>query len=214
MDITYLGHSSFLIKGKSASLVTDPYDSSIGIKFPSVTADVVTVSHGHDDHNKSDQISGVKKVIQGPGEYEINGISIIGMSTYHDDQRGELRGKNTVYIIEIDEVRIAHLGDLGHELSEKQMEQMGEVNVLMIPVGGHYTIGPEGAEKIVKGLEANIVVPMHYQVQGLNPEIFKDLLKVDEFVSKSSLASETLPKLTVSQGGFGEESNIVVLEKK
>src|SRR4030043_2410474 len=103
MDISYLGHSSFRIKGKNASVVTDPFDSQmVGLKFPSVEADIVTVSHDHNDHNQSQLVKGVKRVVAGPGEYEIMGVSIIGIPSYHDSEKGAARGKNIIYVYKID----------------------------------------------------------------------------------------------------------------
>src|SRR3990170_1220611 len=153
MDITYLGHASFKLKGKNATLITDPYGSYIGIKFPKTSADIVTISHGHEDHANTASISDVKKVIDGPGEYELAGVSIIGISTFHDDKKGAERGRNTIYIIEMDELRVVHLGDLGHKLSEDTIEELGVVDVLMVPVGGVYTIGPTDAGEIVRDIE-------------------------------------------------------------
>ena len=164
MEVTFLGHSSFKIKGKTASVVTDPYDAKmLGIKFPKVDATIVTVSHDHPDHNQDGLIENVTKVIKGPGEYEIAGISVIGLTSYHDDKKGELRGKNTIYIFEVDGIRIAHLGDLGHAIPEETLDKIGAVSILMIPVGGFYTIGPVQAMEVVHAIEPSLILPMHYQ---------------------------------------------------
>ena len=128
MDIIYLGHSSFRIKGKTTSLVTDPYDSKyVGLKYPSVKADIVTVSHHHDDHDKHELVKDVWKVVDGPGEYEIKGVSIIGIRTYHDNNKGKDRGVNKMYLIEMDGIIVVHLGDLGHKLERKTIEDIGDV---------------------------------------------------------------------------------------
>lgn len=215
MDITFLGHSSFRIRGKEAVLVTDPFDPQmVGLKYPRVTADVVTISHDHKDHNQKEMVSGARKVVDGPGEYEILGISIIGISTYHDDKKGELRGKNTVYVIELDGLRLAHLGDLGHKLSERILEAMGSIDILMIPVGGEYTIAPAVAAEVVRSFEPIITIPMHYQVKGLKPDMFNKLSKVDPFLSDLGLPVDRLEKLSVKKEGLGEDQKVVVLEKK
>ena len=215
MDITFLGHSSFRIKGKNVTLVTDPYYAKlVGLKYPRVSADIVTVSHGHDDHNKVENVSGVKKVISGPGEYEIMGVSIIGIASFHDDKKGKLRGKNTVYVIEMDGLRLVHLGDLGHKLSDNILEGIGNVDVLMIPVGGEYTIGPSTAADIVRDVEPRTTIPMHYQMKGLNPEIFGKLTSVDAFLSDVGLSAETMDKLTIKKESLGEDQKVVVLERK
>ena len=163
MEIYYLGHSSFRIKGKSASIVTDPFDPKmVGLKYQGVTGDIVTISHDHTDHNQVSQVSEVKKIVTSPGEYEIMGVSIIGLSSFHDDAQGADRGKNTIYVFEIDEMRICHLGDLGHTLNEKLVEEIGDIDILMIPTGGEYTINSETAVAVVQGIEPRIIIPMHY----------------------------------------------------
>jgi L-ascorbate metabolism protein UlaG (beta-lactamase superfamily) len=214
MDITFLGHSAFRLRGKTATLVTDPYDASVGFKPPKVSADIVTVSHDHHDHNRADHISDIKRVVNGPGEYEISGVSIIGISTFHDDKNGQLRGKNTVYVIEIDNLRIVHLGDLGHKLNEKIQEEIGSVDVLMIPVGGVYTIGPSEASEVVRAVEPNIILPMHYQIKGLDKKTFGKLAKVDQFLSELGLPSEKMSKLAVKKSDLDSEQKVVVLERR
>lgn len=216
MEITYLGHSSFKIKGKNVSIVTDPYDSDeVGLKFTKTEADIVTISHDHSDHNKSDAVTDVSRVIKGPGEYEIAGTSIIGISSFHDNESGQKRGKNTIYILEVDDIKIVHLGDLGHLLNEKQREDLGEIDVLLVPVGGFYTINPVEAKEVVLSLEPKIIVPMHFQTEGLNPAIFKELSPVEEFISQVGFKTEKLPKLTLKKEDLvNYDEVIVVLEKK
>lgn len=215
MDIWYLGHSSFKLKGKTASVVTDPFDSdSVGIKFPKVDADIVTVSHDHKDHNNFGQVEQVKKVISGPGEYEVNEISIIGISTYHDDQKGEKRGKNTVYVYEIDDLRIAHLGDLGHTLSEKKIEQMGEIDILFVPVGGEYTINGQVAAQIVRNIEPLIIIPMHFKQEGMKKDFADKLSDEKSFVNDLGLPVENEKRLNVNKSSLGEEQKIVIMGLK
>ncbi|MBU0569360.1 MBL fold metallo-hydrolase [Patescibacteria group bacterium] len=214
MDIIYLGHASFRLKGKTASVVCDPFDSkAVGFKFPSVEADIVTVSHDHNDHNQFSLVKNVRKVVSGPGEYEISGVSIIGISTFHDDKKGSLRGKNTIYVIEIDNLRIAHLGDLGHELSEKILNRMGAIDILMIPVGGEYTIGTAEAAKVSRAIEPTVIIPMHFFAEGINRETFSKLEKIEPFLSDMGLPVENLPKLSIKQSDITEEKKIVVLER-
>lgn len=215
MDITFLGHSSFRIRAKSATIVTDPFDPTmVGIKYPRVSADIVTISHDHGDHNAKDRVSGVKRVVSGPGEYEISGVSIIGISTFHDEKHGKLRGKNTVYIYETDGLKIAHLGDLGHKLSDSDLEAYRDVDILMIPVGGEYTVGPPVAVGIVQSIVPSITIPMHYQMKGLNPEVFSKLTELDPFLNEVGLIVEKSPKLFVKKESLGEEQKVVVLERK
>jgi L-ascorbate metabolism protein UlaG (beta-lactamase superfamily) len=215
MEIVYLGHSSFRLKGKTGIVVTDPYDSKmVGLKFTKVNGDIVTVSHDHADHNKVENITVVKKVIDGPGEYEIAGISIVGLPAYHDDKKGELRGKNIIFVIEIDDIRIAHLGDLGHTLKESILSAMGDIDIVLIPVGGEYTIGPSTAVEVARSIDPRIIIPMHYQVKGLSDDIFKKLSPLDPFLSEMALPVENMSKLNIKKSEIGEDQKIVILEKK
>ena len=216
MDISYLGHSSFRIKGKNASIITDPFDPKmVGLKFPKSSAEIVTISHDHGDHNFTENISDVKKVVSGPGEYEIMGISIMGFATYHDDKKGEEKGKNTIYVFELDDLRLAHLGDLGHDLSDDLVNELGTIDILMVPVGGFYTIDAEKALTVVTEIEPSIIIPMHYQVPGLSSETFSKLTGVDDFVNATGFKSEKLDKLSVKKSDLPEEGKrLVILERK
>jgi L-ascorbate metabolism protein UlaG (beta-lactamase superfamily) len=215
MEVAFLGHSSFRIRTPQGFLVTDPFDPKmVGLKYSGVEADIVTVSHDHLDHNQYQLVKGVKRVVAGPGEYEIAGVSIIGIPSFHDDKKGETRGKNTIYIIEAEGLRLCHLGDLGHGLSQTQVEEVGQVDVLMVPVGGVYTIGPKEASQVVIDIEPKIVIPMHYATPGLNPEVFSKLFSVEDFLKEVSLPAQRLPKLSLKKEELGEESRAVVLEVK
>jgi L-ascorbate metabolism protein UlaG (beta-lactamase superfamily) len=215
MDITYLGHSSFRIRARNATIVTDPFDpKQVGLKYPKQSCDIVTVSHDHFDHNHLEVVKDYKKVIKGPGEYEVQGVSIIGIQVYHDEEKGEARGKNTFYIIEADNIRICHLGDLGHKLSDKQLEEIGEIDVLMVPVGGYYTIDESVAGEIMKQIEPKITIPMHYQVSGLDPSKFAQLKSVDDFLAEVGVEAEKSDKLSIKAVDLGEEKKVVVLDIK
>src|SRR4030067_3767008 len=136
MDITYLGHASFKLKGKTAVLVTDPYAGFIGLKFPKTNADIVSISHSHADHNAADLVAGDPFIVDGPGEYEIKGVKIVGGPTFHDNKSGKERGKNVVFNIKIEYLWGGHSGDLGQEhLTDAQVAAIGEVDVLLVPVG-------------------------------------------------------------------------------
>jgi L-ascorbate metabolism protein UlaG (beta-lactamase superfamily) len=215
MEITYLGHSSFRLKTKTSVVICDPYDpKKVGLKFPKYDAEIVTVSHEHDDHNYVSGVREVRKVVSGVGEYEISDVSIIGLPSYHDEKEGVERGKNVIYVIESEGIRLCHLGDLGHTLSDKTVEEIGEVNILFIPVGGVYTIGPEDAVKVVADIEPNIVIPMHFKVPGLTLSKATEMKGVDEFLNDSGMTSEKLPKLSVRESDFGEEQKVILLEKR
>lgn len=215
MDISPLGHASFRLRGKQASLVTDPYDSAtIGLKFPkNIDADIVTISHDHPDHSNTGAVIGTPFVVRGPGEYEIKGVSVIGVSTFHDAEEGKSRGKNTVYRIEMDGVRFAHLGDLGHQLNSQQLDVLDGIDVLFVPVGGFYTVDAKVAVAIVADIEPKIVIPMHYQRAGLTPALSDKLSPVSAFlkeIGKEGVAAA--PKLSVSKEKLPAEMQVVVLE--
>lgn len=212
MDITFLGHASFKIKGKRMSVVTDPFDERIG-KFPKTDAEVVTVSHQHGDHNMVDKVTGTRKVIEGPGEYEISGTSFIGVPSFHDEKKGELRGKNIIFVIEMDGLKVAHLGDLGHMLSDKQVEQIGRPDVLLIPVGGVYTIDAKTAVDVVQALEPKIIVPMHFQVKGL--ALSKTLGSLEDFLAIIEIKVVKEKRLKLNAATLSPDGQTVyVLEKR
>lgn len=213
MEITFLGHASFKLKGKKTTVVTDPYDGSVvGLKFPKVDADLVTISHDHADHNASKAVGGNPFVIHGPGEYEVAGVGVIGISTYHDSNKGSDRGVNTVYSLQIDGLRIVHAGDLGHMLTDKQIEELGECDILIVPVGGHYTIDAKQAQELVQEIEPSIVIPMHYQVGGLKEELKSVLSPVETFTKLFSMETVTpQPKLIVTKDKLPETMQLVVL---
>lgn len=215
MDIIYLGHSSFRIKGKTMTLVTDPFDGkTLGFKFPKTEANIVTVSHNHGDHNQSTEVEGNPKVVDGPGEYEIGGVSIFGTPTYHDNKKGEERGHNTVYSITFENINVCHLGDLGHKLTEEQIGQIGAVDILLIPVGGHYTIDAQQASEVASQLEPKIVIPMHFKVDGLNAEVGDKLGTVEDFVKELGIEPIRDSKYSVTYDKLPEDRQLVILERK
>src|SRR3989339_983848 len=187
MDIKYLGHSAFLIKTKTAKIVTDPFDPTMvgGLKFPKTEADVVTVSHQHKDHNQFKNVSGINNVepllIDMPGEFEKLGVRIFGFQTFHDKTQGSERGENIMYKFESEGLSVLHCGDLGVVPEESFLETIGEVDILLVPVGGFYTIDPEEAFQLVKKVEPAIVIPMHYNSDKIDQKNFGKLSAVSEF---------------------------------
>ncbi len=214
MEIIHLGHSSFKLRGKSATLVTDPFDPAmLGLKFPKVEADIVTISHDHHDHNNSGIVGGTPIIVSGPGEYEIKKVKIIGVRTYHDEANGEKRGGNTIYHIEMDGLSIVHTGDLGHKLGEQEIELLDGVDILLVCVGGTYTIDANEAAALVSKLEPRIIIPMHYRENSGDQRFYKDLSPVGDFLKqmgKSDIAP--VVKLTVTKDKLPAEPTIVVLE--
>lgn len=216
IDIWWYGQACFKIKGKGvAAVVVDPFSPQFtGLKLPKLEANIVCITHGHEDHNNEGGVAapdGAKPfVISGPGEYEISGINVIGIDSDHDDKDGAERGKNTIYQITVDEVNIVHLGDLGQKkLRQDQIEALSGCDVLMIPVGGTFTIDGKDAPDIITSLEPKIVVPMHYKIDGLK----FDLAPVSEFLkAMGKEAGEKLPKLSLSRERLPEEVEVAVLE--
>lgn len=215
VDISWYGQACFKIKGKNATVVLDPFDGEFtGLKVPKLEADIVCVSHDHGDHNNTSavgSVAGAKPfVINGPGEYEISGINITGINSDHDDKEGTERGKNTIFQVTVDEVNIVHLGDLGQKkLTQSQIEALSGCDVLMIPVGGVYTIEAKDAPDIIASLEPKIVVPMHYKIDSLK----FDLAPVSEFLkAMGKEMSEKLSKLSVSHDRLPEEVEVALLD--
>lgn len=214
MDIYPLGHSSFRIKGKVATVVTDPFSPTmVGLKFPKVeAADMVTVSHDHEDHNNTALVGGTPFIVTGPGEYEVAGVTVLGYPTFHDDKKGEERGRNTIYKMTVDGIRIVHLGDLGHKLPEEIVDKLGDVDILFVPVGGHYTIDAAGAAEVVSQIEPLVVIPMHYKREGMAKE-FNEVEGVEKFLKLMGAEGvERINKYSVSRDRLPENTTVVVLE--
>lgn len=215
MDIKYLGHSSFFIKTKDAKLVTDPFDPKmVGLRFPKTEADIVTVSHQHQDHNNTQAFDTNPLILDMAGEYEKKGLRVFGYQTYHDKKKGAERGENIAYKFEGDEVTVLHCGDLGLVWDDSFIEQIGDVDILLVPVGGFYTIDFNEAVELVKKIEPSIVIPMHYGNPKLNPEVFGKLSPVEEFLKKIGAENVTpIPKLSVKKEELqAEEMKVVVME--
>lgn len=162
MKLQWLGHACFLITSDSGlRILTDPYDEQVGYDLPAVEADIVVSSHDHSDHGNVKVVKGSPDVINAPGAHTLRGIAFNGVSTYHDQSKGAERGANIVFSFDVDGLVLCHLGDLGHVLSENEAQQIGPVDVLMVPVGGFYTIDKNEANQVIEQLAPKIVVPMH-----------------------------------------------------
>lgn len=212
MEITYIGHSCFKIKGKDLTLVIDPYKmEEVGYKLPKLEADVLLISHEHADHNNKEGVTGYRLLIDAPGEYETKGVFIYGLETFHDKKNGAERGKNVMYLIEIDGFNILHTGDLGHELSKETLEKIPSVDVLLVNVGGFVAQDAEGASTLISELEPSFVVPMHYNEN----EKTSKLDKVEKFLKEMGAdgKAKTEEKLKISnRSDIPEETTVVVLE--
>lgn len=209
MEIIWLGHSCFRIKGKDLTILTDPFDRSSGYSLGKVTADVVTVSHQAPDHSNVAGVGGNPKVVDGPGEYEIGGVLITGVATQRGEGREEGKLRNTAYLIEIDDLTVCHLGDLGHILTPQQVEQMNSADVLMIPVGGGNTISASEAAEVVSQIEPRIVIPMHFKTDATS----LPLDSVNKFLREVGMPDlKPQPKLIVNRGSLPEETTVILLD--
>ena len=190
------------------TVVTDPCPPELGYSLDKPAANIVTVSHNHPNHSYYQGISGDPRIISRPGEYEIGGTLIIGIPTFHDDEKGLTKGKNNVYAIEVDDITICHLGDIGHPLSSTQIEELGNIDVLLIPVGGGNTISVSQAAALVRSIEPKIVIPMHYKTLTLT----KELDNVDKFLKEMGLTEAVpQPKLTISKSQLPLTTTVMVL---
>ncbi len=213
MEISWLGHSSFFIQTKTASIIIDPFDEKIGLPWRKRDADILLISHEHFDHNNQAGVN-AQFTAEGPGEYEVKEVAITGTQLYHDAAKGEQRGRVTAYTLEAEAITVCHLGDLGHKLSGDQVEDMPSIDVLMIPVGGKFTIDGAMAAEVVNQLEPRIVIPMHYQTSDL--QLSEELDGLEPFMK--ALGKEewsTQPNLKItSRDALSGEMKVVVLEPK
>lgn len=212
MIITWLGHSCFKLQDKvgtdGVTVVTDPYDKETGLKMPNIEADIVTVSHNHHDHNYVEALRGNPFVIDCAGEYDFKGVLVEGIDSYHDEDEGKTRGGNIIYRIEVEDISIVHLGDLGHTLSNEQLEKLVGTDVLLIPVGGKFTLDAKKAVEVISQIEPRIVIPMHYQTEGLNVE---GLDSVDKFIKELGIEPSHEEKLKISKKDLPQEDMELVI---
>lgn len=195
----------------------DPYSDSVA-KFPAVNADIVVVSHNHSDHNNFSAIGGTSVrpapfVVDGPGEYEVAGATILGFASFHDGENGKDRGKNTIYLIKIDKVTLVHLGDLGGPISDSVLEEINGVDILMVPVGGKVTLDSKEARGVVGKIQPKIIIPMHYKLPKF--ELKVDLDPVEDFVKEMGYDKvEPQDKLLTSHDKLPEDTELIVLNAK
>lgn len=208
MEITWFGLSCFRIRSRTATIVTDPYDKSVGLNLPRLKADIVTVSHDAPGHNAAHAVKGEPHILSGPGEYEIRGVFITGLDIRPENKRKRER-RNTVFLFELEDLRVCHLGDLQHVPSQAEVEEaLGEVDVLFVPVGGGEALNAAQAAEVVSLLEPRIVIPMHYRVPGLALK----LDPVQKFLKEmGSEKAPTLDVLKLSRADLPEETQVIVL---
>ena len=212
MKIKWLGHASFMIISDTGTkIITDPYLTGGNLGYGEIreSADVVTVSHDHSDHNNIAAVLGNPKVISGTVTTDVKGTKLKGIACYHDDVQGKQRGKNIIFCFEVDGIRVCHLGDLGHQLSNKEAVEIGKVDILLIPVGGFYTIDAKVASQVCDRLKPKVIIPMHFQ----NNRCVYPIAGVDEFLR----GNKDVERLNTSEAEFklGElqtSTQIIVLE--
>jgi L-ascorbate metabolism protein UlaG (beta-lactamase superfamily) len=210
VEITWYGHACFRLKDRDLTVVCDPYDKSVGLTLPRLRADVVTVSHDAPGHNAVDAVKEWRTVIRGPGEYELSGVFITGIPTYHGG-KGPESEPNTVFTFEFPDATVCHLGDLGHMLSETQVEALPKIDVLLVPVGGRNTLDAPKAAEVISFLEPSLVIPMHYRTEGTHLH----LDPVERFLKEMGFpAPEPVGMVKVSREQLPEETQVILMEVK
>ncbi len=211
IDVTWLGHACFLLRGETKRLMFDPFKGT-GLPEPTEKADIILCSHSHSDHNNVKAVRHEKSVVlEGfTGVKQIDNVSIRGVSAFHDTAQGGQRGKNSIYTVRFDDTMFCHLGDLGHELSESQVGEIGAVDVLFILVGGFYTIGPQQARKVMESIRPRITVPMHYKLPRMSAT-FDALSTVEGFIqADDNVKRLDGPSFTISKTDLQEKAAMIV----
>ncbi len=210
MEVSWLGHSCFALRGKNVTLITDPFSPQLDHKLGKINAPIVTISHNHPGHNYAEGVGGNPRVLHGPGEYEISDVLITGVPSYHDNKHGVEQGRNTIYVIHMDDLVICHLGDLGHSLQEEQLEEVADADILLIPISGQHTLNAAQAAEVISQVEPRIVIPMHYR-----PSTDETSEPLDKFCREMGVeAIHPQPKLVVNRGTLPAEMQIVVLSTR
>jgi L-ascorbate metabolism protein UlaG (beta-lactamase superfamily) len=213
MDITWYGLSCFRVREGGVTVLCDPFDKSVGKTLPRVRADIVTVSHARPGHSSVERVTGSPKVLEGPGEYEVSNVFITGLTTYHRRQTDSADERNVIYFLDFGSLTVGHLGDLGEVPSQSEIEELnlGEIDILMVPVGGGATLDPTRAVDVIGMFEPKIVAPMHYLQPELTASWASDLEPVDSFMrALGAAAPEPLATLKVSKNSLPEETQVVL----
>jgi len=212
MEIIWYGQTCFRLSERGlATVVTDPHPPDVGLTFPRASADVVTTSYDDAQCRYTSGVRGPFKLLDGPGEYEIGGVFITGIATFADGKRGALRGLNTVFTFDFGGLTVCHLGRLGHVPTQSQVEDLGSVNILLVPVGGGGSLTPARASEVISLFEPSIVIPMYYKVPGLKA----NLGTLAQFLKEMGLEKvDSQDVLKVGQINLSEDTQVVVLKPK
>lgn len=213
MHLYWYGQSCFKIQTNNTVIFTDPYHKELGLVPPRTKANIVTVSHAHQDHNNIEAVADEKtKVFDSPGEYETQGVEIIGMAAFHDDKEGKKAGPNVVFVFQAEGMRLCHLGDLGHSLNEDQMEKINGVDILLIAVGEYNAVSAKEAAKLVSEIDPRIVIPMHYKIPGLKNK--NKISGVEKFCEEmGTKKSQALDKFLAKKKNLPQEETQLVILK-
>jgi L-ascorbate metabolism protein UlaG (beta-lactamase superfamily) len=214
MKVKWLGHAAFLITSdEGVKIVTDPYKPGVyGLEYGAIKneADIVIVSHEHDDHNYVAGVPGNPQVIRSSGSHQANGIDFTGLACHHDESSGKERGDNTIFCFSVNGVKLCHLGDLGHDLSTEQVAAIGDVDVLMIPVGGSFTIDAAGADRVIGQIKPGVAIPMHFKTDGCPNFPVSD---IEPFLSgKTNVKRTGSAEIEFEKGRLPSPTQIIVLE--
>lgn len=212
MKVKWLGHASFLISSETGvKIITDPYPQGSGLSYVPINeaADVITMSHDHFDHNNVSSVQGKPQVITDSGDYNIKGIQFNGIATHHDESQGKERGASTVFCFLVDGVKLCHLGDLGHRLSQEQIDKIGSIDILFVPIGGVFTIDAKMAGTVVDDLKPKVAIPMHYKTSKCD----WPLNTADDFVlDKKNFKKLNSSELEFKAGELPKATEIIVLQ--
>ncbi len=214
MDINWYGLACFRIREGGVTIVCDPFDKSIGLTFPKVRADIITVSHDRPGHNAADRVAGEAKVLRGPGEYELKNTFITGLSTYHRKPKEGKAERNVAFFFEFGDLTVGHLGDIGEVPTQSEIEQLSlrDIDVLFIPVGGGDMLDPARAVEVVGMLEPKIVIPMHYRHDGIGEELTKSLEPVERFLKELGItAHDPQDTLKINKSNLPEETQVMLM---
>lgn len=212
-ELTWYGHACFRLKGKDATIITDPYDRSLGLGTLGQKADIVTISHDHPHHNALSAVKGEPFLARGPGEYEVRGMFVTGVWTYADDQKGQSKGRNTVFLFHLGDLVVCHLGSLGHTLNAQQLEAIGDVDVLLLPIGGNTSLTTSKAIEVITQIEPKIVVPMHFE--KLPSDETDETSPLVKFAKEMGLKEwEAQDRLNIKGADLADTTRVVVLEVK
>jgi L-ascorbate metabolism protein UlaG (beta-lactamase superfamily) len=211
MDLTWLGHACFRMRGREGVVLADPPDPKSGHAIPKTEASIVTISHDHPGHASLRSVGGEPVVLRGPGEYEVREVLVSGIGTFHDEDKGATRGRNTVFTIRLDDLVICHLGDLGHELSAADLERIGDVDIVLVPItGGDVNLTAAKAADVVHQLEPKVVVPMSYDA-----DVKKKDTPFDRLLHELGVKELTpVPKLSVTRSSLPENVQVVALDSR